>query len=290
MNRLKALEILGIDDVENIEEDIIKKAYRAKALRYHPDKNRTEDANERFQEIHEAYKYLNGSILEEESNDYKSLLKSFLRTWITSENDVLHEWIRRITCICEEKALHLLEKIDKHILKMIYDLISKNREIMNITEDFIEKMGDILKSKFENDERIILHPFLDDLENIYKLYVDDEIYLVPLWHHHLIYDAKDGKEIYVDCYPLLPEHIWLDEYNNVHIDLIKDILELWKQDVVYVDLGSRKINIDKTQIRFMETQIITILNSGISIMHPNNLYDITQKGNIYVHLTLSLQK
>lgn len=290
MNKIKALEILGIDDLENIEEDSIKRAYRTKALRYHPDKNREEDANERFQEIHEAYLYLNGSILEEESNDYMSLLKSVLRTWISGENDVLHEWLTRITSICEEKALNLLEKIDKHILKTIYDLISKNREIMHITEDFIEKMAYVLKTKFENDERIILHPFLNDLENIYKLSVDDDVYLVPLWHHHLTYDAKDGKEIYVDCVPLLPENMWIDEYNNIHIEVIKDIVEIWTQDLVYIELGSRKIDIDKSQIRFIKNQIITIMNRGISMIHPSNLYDITKKSNVYVHLTLSLDK
>jgi hypothetical protein len=285
MNRTKALEILGIDDVD---EDTIKKAYRTLALKYHPDKNPAEDANERFQEIHDAYVYLHGSL--EESSDYTSVLKSFLRTWISGENDVLHEWIRRITSICEEKALHLLEKIDKHILKTIYDLISKNREIMHITEDFIEKMNHVLKSKFENDERIILHPFLDDLENVYKLNIDDNLYLVPLWHHHLVYDAKDGKEIYVDCYPLLPENIWLDEYNNIHIDIVRELLHLWDQDVVSVEIGYRNIQIEKTQIRMVETQMIIVPYQGISIIHPTNLYDVSKKSNIYVHLTICLEK
>lgn len=294
MNKTKALNILGIEEGD---EETVKRAYRLLALKYHPDKNPDEDATSKFQEIHEAYVYLHGSV-QDHSTDYKSLLKSFLRSWLAGEgeNDVLHEWIRRITCICEEKAIMLLQNIDKHILKTIYNLISKNSDVLHVSSNFIEKMHDVLKTKFENDERIILHPFLDDMENIYKLSVGEKVYLVPLWNHHLVYDGEHGEEIYVDCYPLLPEYMWIDEYNNINISIEKNLIDIWKENGLTIEIGTRKINIDKSQLNIIENQMITCIGKGIFLpttpiyfthYSKENTKNEKDKSNVYIHLTIS---
>ena len=49
-------EVLGIN--KNASADEIKRAYRKMAKKYHPDVNKSADAEEKFKEVNEAYEVL----------------------------------------------------------------------------------------------------------------------------------------------------------------------------------------------------------------------------------------
>jgi len=59
MNKRDYYEVLGVS--KNVSGDEIKKAYRKLALKYHPDRNKSSDAEEKFKEISEAYTVLSDS-------------------------------------------------------------------------------------------------------------------------------------------------------------------------------------------------------------------------------------
>ncbi len=49
-------EVLGVERGATPED--LKKAFRKQALKYHPDRNKEPDANDRFKEVNEAYQVL----------------------------------------------------------------------------------------------------------------------------------------------------------------------------------------------------------------------------------------
>ena len=52
-------EVLGVSRQDSEEE--IRKAFRRKAMEYHPDRNKDPDAEDKFKEINEAYQVLSDS-------------------------------------------------------------------------------------------------------------------------------------------------------------------------------------------------------------------------------------
>ena len=84
MNYSVAIKILCLG--EPFTEKDIRAAYYKAALKFHPDKNNSKEAAERFKEINRAYTYLQeySNIHVEDDNDlsYLSIIKKCIITYI----------------------------------------------------------------------------------------------------------------------------------------------------------------------------------------------------------------
>ena len=310
MNYKIACETLGINGDITITEELLKKQYRINALRNHPDKSSAPDATLRFQQINAAYQYLLKDLhfmsMDENdtdddteteytedinvTNSYASILMSFVKNIVKNDvpnNKIYHIILQKISNTCEKKALEMVEKIDKNVLIKVYEIIQNYRETLHFSTDFINKIKEVINKKIEKDECIILNPTLDDLfeNNLYKLCVNGFTYIVPLWHDELVYD-NSGNDIYVKCFPLLTENITIDNKNNIHVCLTYDIKEILKKEYITFYLGKKEFEIEPRELTVEKMQTITLKGEGISKINTIDIYDVSKKGNVVLHITL----
>ena len=167
--------------------------------------------------------------------------------------------------------------------------VKKNKDVFYIKTEYINKIESIINNKIQNDEVIILNPTLEDLfnNNLYRLTLDKITYIIPLQHHELQYD-NNGKDLYVRCNPVLLDDIEVDEINDIHVYKTYNIHDLWDQEHIDIEIGSRTFTIEVNKLKLMRNQTIFILNSGISRPNIKDIYDISILSTVYIHVDLEL--
>jgi len=312
MNFDTACKILEVQGDININK--IKKSYREKALLYHPDKNSSPESCKKFQEINEAYQYLmnNHNINCENSyeynsskNSYKNIFMEFLqnimrenKNWNMNEevdgdfsNKLFRSILYKITDLCQEKALEIIEKVEKNTLLKIYEILLKYSSLLHISQELLDKINQVLVNKIKNDQCIILNPTFKDIFNdqIYKLVIDGEIYLIPLWHKELVYDVS-GCDLIVRCIPVLPPGVSIDDKNNIEIyieyDLNEFIKNFWGKQEFEFHIDGIPFYVPLERIGFIENHDFKIHNTGISKINEKNIYDVRLRGDITLYLRL----
>ena len=308
MKYVRSCQVLGINDTESgdITLDTLKRHYKMKALQYHPDKNTSVDASAKFQELHDAYEYLmryqgywetgDSNVLNDDNRSpgragYQWILEAFLKTILKEEtrSSLYYAILNRIVMTCEKKALDTLSKLEKSTLFKTYEILMKYKDTLHFSEPFLKRVLELIQEKVKGDECIILNPTIDDLieNNLFKLTMQDEMYIIPLWHHELVYDVS-GNDLYVKCNPMLPENITIDEDNNLHISLTLKISDIWEKEWVNIEMGQHKISVSSSDFKVMKHQIVLLAKQGITKINVVDIYDITQKSDVYLNVTMIL--
>lgn len=295
MNLRHALNVLELQ--EDASEDAIKRAYRSKILQFHPDKNKSPDAADKFLEIQSAYKYLQftDSVSDDSSFDdrsYNDILKSFLSTVFREETTPLIAKIICIICkkiclIVEHNVDHIIDylrTINRDTLRIVYGVLLKYRTTLHLSSELIERINGLLNT----EECIVLNPGLEDLfseENVYILKREDRSYLVPLWHHEMTFDHS-GNGFSVKCFPILPDNMELDECNNLIVTLQYQSSELWDREVT-VEIGGKSFLIRGNTLRLTgEPQHIEYLDCGVPYNNSDDVLDASKKQSVIFVITV----
>ena len=318
MNLIIALDLLDIstDEIEisNITHEYLKKQYHKMALKWHPDKNGNSYlSKDKFQKINEAYEYLceelhlinddtpnayfkdvRYSKNENPNYMYVSILSKYLSILLKGDyNELLIQIVKEIVMGCKSISIKMFEDLDKHKAVEVYHLLCKYKDVFCISDTTLQLVSSVIKEKYKNDKVFILNPTLKDLieNNMYKLYVDDKLYLVPLWHNEMYFDAPDGSEIIVLCKPELPDHITIDEDNNLRISkqisIEKDLSNMiYNNQPVCVEIMNKKHSFSLSKLYIKKQQVYIIKGQGISKIVENDIYNVNLKGDIIIDIKL----
>lgn len=322
MNYTTAFKLLEMDlnmADKNFNLTYLKNKYRKQALRHHPDKNgNTQESNEKFTQIKEAYDFLKREMPrleedfgEEQKNDdtsspvYMDILHTFMKGLTDGKyNEFIIKIVKDIVIGCKNISVKLFEDLDKESSLGVYTFLSKYRYIFHLNDELLEKIKHIVLTKCEHDIIYKLNPSIDDLfeNNVYKLFVEDKLYLVPLWHSELYFDGS-GCEIIVLCEPELPKNIQIDEDSNIYYEIEVPISKIEnafgydegenekknenekEKNYISIFIGKKEIHIPINQLHIQRQQYYRIPKEGFTRMNENSMYDITEKGDIIVKIT-----
>ena len=293
MDTAEACKILQLDTPFTHRE--LKKAYHRSALLKHPDRQGIEEEKEektaQFQEVQSAYEFLSIQLeLKEDifhgendlnsTMDYTTIIKNFMYTCIEITKTDIPDVIKSIA----EKAL---QGLDKKILQELLHYINNNGAVFSNAEN-MKIVADIIEDKLEKNNVYNVETTLDNLfqAEIFKLNVDNEIYYIPLWHNEIEYD-KEGMRLTVKCIPDIPEHIYIDDENNIHVNIKLALSTVLHNTHIDIYIGSKVFKIPVEELFIRRRQNFLFYKKGIPIINHEDIYNAEHVSDVIVHIELS---
>jgi hypothetical protein len=276
-------------------ERCLKKAYYKQALKYHPDKNKSETAEEKFKKVNEAYCFL----LKQEGcykgtphidTNYRDIIKGCVKYFtpdVKWDDLFLDTTLDNIINNCGKISIRLFKDLKKEKSIELFEFLSSHREIFGLSDDVINQMKDILKEKMRDDNIIILNPSLNDLlfNNVYKLEFNDQTYYIPLWHHELVFDHS-GNDLIIKCIPDLEEHITIDNKNDLHCLYEGPITHILQEQQLKIILGEKEFIVEGDKLAIIKNQTIILRKQGILKANPEHIFSTDERGDIYIDIKL----
>jgi hypothetical protein len=288
MNCKTALDILELDSV-NITPESLKKKYHKLALQWHPDKNgNTPESNEKFRQIHEAYELLKREIDDKEEEPKLPVYADLIRMFMGEGNysDVFIKIITNIVSNYKTKQFiaGLFKDLDKDTALSVYSFLTRYNFLFHLSQEILDELREIVTRKCDNTIVYTLNPSVGDLleHNVYKLYHENELFLVPLWHSELYFECGQ-KEIIVLCEPQLDSGMSIDEDNNLFLE-IKINLDLDRTHIP-VTIGSKTLQIPRQELYMKREQLYRFKGQGVSKI-KDNIYDVTERADIVVKIII----
>jgi hypothetical protein len=226
------------------------------------------------------------------SSVYYDILQLFMKGILDGKyNEVFLHIVQDIVIGCKKISLKLFDDLDKENSINVYIFLSKYKNILHLSQDTLDEIREIVIQKYDNVEIYKLNPNINDLlnNNVYKLYVKNELYLVPLWYNEVYFDSS-GNEIIVLCEPELPEGVKIDDDNNIYVEktinlqteLSKLILD---NSPITITIGDNSFDILVSELYMKREQYYKIRNQGLT-KSDDDIYNVSEKSDIIVKIIM----
>jgi hypothetical protein len=232
-------------------------------------------------------------------NFMKSLFKKKDKDESDRVNQVLLDLLHRIVHDYASASVNAaLDSLDPSVLFQLYETLEQYNSAVSMDARIFEEITRIIREKMQKNNIIILKPSLKDViqNNISVLQFDGQTFYVPLWHSELHYRVeatpdKSGKQLIVKCMPDIPDHMSIDANNELHVDVRADIKELLalSTGVLRIPLyDSECVELQVRELHIKSRQTVVLMNHihGISLICANDIYDVSNKAPICVHVQL----
>jgi len=243
------------------------------ALKFHPDKHIENKLfyENKFKEINESYHFINNIIVQDDYSDkvacdydYNSIVRDFIKSIFSNNSTDTKNIINKIIFDCQNLSANLFENMDKEKAITIYEFIAKNKHILYLSDEVLNKIRNIINDKFKDDNMVILNPNVDDLlsSSIYVLKYEDQTYYIPRFGHYEVWFKHNNNDLLVKCIPQLPDNMIIDEFNNFDCDFkfyYEKIFLIWLIQILMkkiIHIGKHLFRIPINELKINKKQKI----------------------------------